>query len=46
MLAGQVQIDGCVPDVGVAEQFLNGGEIGAGVQQVRGKAVAPMPSSA
>jgi hypothetical protein len=46
MLAGQVQIDGCVPDVGVAEQFLNGGEIGAGFQQVSSEGVAPMPSSA
>ena len=40
MLSGQVQIDGRVPDIGVAEQFLNSGEIGAGFQQVRGVAVA------
>jgi ribosomal protein S16 len=44
--AGEMQIDDGVPDIAVAEQLLDGREIGAGVQQVRGKAVAPMPSSA
>jgi len=44
MLSRQVQVDGCVPDVGVAEQFLNAGEIGAGVQQVCGEAVPPIPA--
>ena len=36
VLAGQMQIDGRVPDVGVTEQLLDGGEIGAGFQQVGG----------
>ena len=40
MLTGQVQIDDRVADVGVAEQFLNARQIGAGFQQVRGVAVA------
>ena len=35
-----MQIDGRVPDVGVAEQFLDAWEIGAGFQQVGGVAVA------
>ena len=39
MLPGQVQVDGRVPDVGVAEQRLDAGEIGAGFQQVCGIAV-------
>jgi hypothetical protein len=40
MLSGQVQIDGRVPNVGVTEQFLDAGEIGAGVQKVCGETVA------
>jgi len=30
----------------VAQQFLHGADVVAGLQQVRGKAMAPMPSSA
>jgi hypothetical protein len=33
-------------DVGVAEQLLNGADVGAGFQEMGGKAVAVMPSSA
>ena len=40
MLTGQVQIDDGVADVGMAEQFLEARQIGAGFEQVRGVAVA------
>jgi len=43
VLARQMQIDRGVADVGVAEQLLDGGKIGAGFQQVGGIAVAPIP---
>ena len=36
MLPGQMQIDSGVPDIGVAEQFLDAGQIGPGFQQMRG----------
>jgi hypothetical protein len=39
-----MQIDGRVPDVGVAEQFLDGGKVGAGFKKVRGEAVPTMSS--
>jgi hypothetical protein len=32
MLPRQMQIDGRIADVGMAEQFLNAGEVGAGFQ--------------
>jgi hypothetical protein len=40
MLAGQVQIDDGVADVGMAEELLKTGQIGPGLEQVSGVAVA------
>ena len=34
MLPREMQIDGRIADVGMAEQFLNAGEVGAGFQQM------------
>ena len=44
VFAGQVQIDGGVPDVGVAEQFLDSGKVGAGFEKMRGVAVSTISS--
>jgi hypothetical protein len=44
MLAGQMEIDGGVADVGVAKQFLDGGKVVAGFEQMSGIAVAAIPA--
>ena len=41
-----MQIDGGVTDVGVTEQLLDSGKVGAGFQQVSGVAMPPMPHAA
>jgi hypothetical protein len=38
-----MEIDGGVADVGVAKQFLDGGKVGAGFEQMSGIAVAAIP---
>ena len=40
MTPGEMQIDGCVIKRGMAEQYLNGPEIRAGFEQMRGIAMA------
>ena len=40
MTPGEMQIDGCVIERGMAEQYLNGAQIRAGFKQVRGIAMA------
>ena len=39
-LPGYMSIDFCGADAGMAEQFLNDAQVGAILQQMRGKAVA------
>ena len=40
MTPGEMQIDGCVIQRGMAEQYLNGAQIGASFEQVCGIAMA------
>ena len=40
MAPGQMEIDGCVVQLGVSEQHLDGAQIGAGLQHVSGKAMS------
>jgi len=46
VLQGDVEVAGGGADVGVAQQNLNGTEIGSGVQHVGGAGVAAMPHAA
>jgi len=41
-----MEVDFCSGDVGMAEDFLQDGDVFTVFQQVRGKGVAVMPSSA
>jgi hypothetical protein len=41
-----VQIACGGPDIGMAEQDLNGAQVGSGVEHVRGTGVATMPHAA
>ena len=43
---GEMEVDFCSGDVGMAEDFLQDGDVFTVFQQVRGKGVAVMPSSA
>jgi hypothetical protein len=40
MAPGKVQIDGCVIERGMAEQYLNGAQVRAGLKQVCGITMA------
>jgi hypothetical protein len=40
------QITGCGPNIGMAEQHLDGAQISALIQQVRREAMSPMPHAA
>jgi hypothetical protein len=46
MALGEMEVDHRLPQVGVAEEQLNGAQIGAAFEQMGGEAVASMPSSA
>jgi len=44
MALRQVEVNHRLTQVGVAEQQLNGAQVGAGFEQMRGEAVAPIPA--
>ena len=42
MLLRQMQIDGCDFEITVAEQYLDGAQVGPGFEKVCGEAVSPI----